>query len=152
MSCIRICTAMIALWAAIGCSYAQAAVFSVDGNLSDWGITLGASQHFNYAAGYNYSYHSGLDLTGTRGQAIIGGNAVCYDLEDSNDDSNSYQVGPLYGGQNYDAEVLVASVVGSNLYIGVASGQRPNNGLAYFAPGDIRIAAGQNVFAIEVVG
>ncbi len=150
MNCIKLCAVVVALGSAIVCSYSQAAI-TVDGNLSDWGITLGSNGHFSYAAAYGYTY-PGNPTQGKQGTATIGGNTVAYDLEDSNDNSNNYQVGPLYGGQNYDAEVLVASVVGSNLYIGIASGQRPDNGAQYYCPGDICLTKGSTTWGIEVGG
>jgi len=106
--------------------------------------------------GHDYTYDPTTN-TEWRGQmtATINGVSnctICYDLEDSNDASNNYKVGPLGGGQNYDAEALVATVVGSNLYIGIATGQRPDNGFSYFAPGDICITTNSGVFGIEVGG
>ena len=150
MNCIKLCAILVALGIAIVCSYSQASI-TVDGNLSDWGITLGSNGHFSYAAAYGYTY-PGNPTQGKQGTATIGGNTVAYDLEDSNDNSNNYQVGPLYGGQNYDAEVLVATVVGSNLYIGIASGQRPDNGAQYYCPGDICLTKGGTTWGIEVGG
>jgi hypothetical protein len=137
----------------------QAAI-SVDGNLGDWGITVGGgpygSGHLNYT-GYNYTYHPSLtppETIGKKGLATIDGRTVSYHLEDSCDTSNSYQVGPLYGGQNYDAEALLVSVVGFDLYVAIATGQRSDNGFDTFAPGDIRItnASQTKTWGIEVGG
>jgi hypothetical protein len=147
VSCIKLCVVVAALGGTFVCSHSQAAVFS----LSDWGISLDSSKHFAYAGGYGYNYPG--DATHPKqGSTIIGGNTVVYDLEDSNDNSNSYTVGPLNGGQNYDAEALLVSVVGSNLHIGIASGQRPDNGVPYYAPGDICITKGSQTWGIEVGG
>lgn len=152
MSSIKVLVAVIVIGGAVICSQSLASVFTVDGNLSDWGITVtGSGKHFTYASGYGYTY-PGSATVPQQGSTIISGNTVVYDLEDSNDDSNSYTVGPLHGGQNYDAEVLVVSVVGSSLYIGVATGQRPDNGAAYYGPGDISITKGSKTWGIEVGG
>jgi hypothetical protein len=142
---------LVALGAVLVCSSSPASVFTIDGNLSDWGINLGSGNHFTYASGYGYTY-PGSATVPQQGSTIISGNTVVYDLEDSNDDSNSYQVGPLYGGQNYDAEALLVSVVGSDLYIGIATGQRPDNGATYYGPGDISITKGTKTWGIEVGG
>jgi hypothetical protein len=148
-------TKLVVLTALLGwmvCSSDMRAAITVDGNLSDWGITLNHNRHLVYDAGYNYSYNSQQTVE-KRGQTTYGGCTIVYDVEDSNDSAgHNAKVGPLYGGQDYDAEVLVVSVVGSDLYIGVSTGQRPDNGSAFFAPGDIRITSGNEVWGIEVGG
>jgi hypothetical protein len=144
---IKLCAIVVALGGALVCSHCQAAVFS----LSDWGLSLDSNKHLTYASGYGYTY-PGDATHPQQGSATIGGKLVVYDLEDSNDNSNSYTVGPLNGGQNYDAEALLVSVVGSNLYIGIATGQRPDNGATYYAPGDIAITKGSKTWGIEVGG
>ena len=48
-------------------------------------------------------------------------------------------LGPNYGGQDYDAEFLGATISNSSLYLAIATGQRPDNGYKNFSPGDIRI-------------
>jgi hypothetical protein len=114
---------------------------AIDGNLSDWGILV-ADGTSSQPIGTNYS---GLrtDLTG-------------YHLEDTNDLSNSYYLGPNYGGQNYDGEFFGALLDGSTLYLSILSGQRPDNGSSsyggLFSPGDIRIETSLGVFGIEVGG
>jgi hypothetical protein len=151
MSCMRLCVVVFALLGLmVGSSNALAAI-SVDGDLSDWGITLSGGKHLLYNSAYGYSYSENHNVQ-KRGQATIFDQNVTYHLEDSNDHSNSYQVGPLYGGQNYDAEVLAASVVGQDLYIAISTGQRPDNTAKRFAPGDICITQGTKVWGIEVGG
>jgi hypothetical protein len=65
-------------------------------------------------------------------------------------------VGPHYGGQNYDGEFLGVSIHNGRLYIAIVSGQRPDNGVARFGPGDIRIItqhnSGTNTYGLEVGG
>ncbi|WP_455207418.1 PEP-CTERM sorting domain-containing protein [Kaarinaea lacus] len=114
---------------------------TIDGNLSDWGIQV-ADGTSSQPVGTNYS---GLrtDLAG-------------YHLEDTNDLSNNYYLGPNYGGQNYDGEFFGALLEGSTLYLSILSGQRPDNGSnsngGLFSPGDIRIETSLGVFGIEVGG
>jgi len=124
----------------------------VDGNLADWGITLSGQKHLVYDAGYGYSYNPRQNVEKC-GQTTFNGRTVIYDLEDSDDSAgHNTKIGPLYGGQDYDAEALVVSVVGPNLYIGISTGQRPDNGSKYFAPGDIRITKGNEAWGVEVGG
>jgi len=69
-------------------------------------------------------------------------------------------VGPNNGGQNYDAEflgVFVDQASSTTLNIGIATGQRPDNGFSRYGPGDIRISftdgsGNESVFGIEVGG
>jgi hypothetical protein len=132
------------------CSGLEAAI-TVDGTLGDWGITLNSQKHLVYNSAYGYSYDSQSNIEKS-GQATVGGCKIFYDIEDSNDNSNSYRVGPLYGGQNYDAEALLVTVSGSNLYLAIATGQRPDNGCKLFGPGDISISTGTKTYGIEVGG
>jgi hypothetical protein len=119
----------------------NAYAITVDGNLSDWGIQV-ADGTSSQQVGTNYSALS-TDLAG-------------YHLEDTNDTSNNYYVGPNYGGQNYDGEFFGALQDGSTLYLSILSGQRPDNGSnsngGLFSPGDIRIVTSLGVFGIEVGG
>ena len=122
----------------------QAAVFTADGNLGEWGVTTLTGGN-TPAGGSTYA------VVAPTGSTLIG-----FMIEDTNDSSNSYQVGPNFGGQNYDAEFLGVAVQGSQLLLGIMSGQRPDNGLDRFAPGDIVIISddGSNVhtYGIEVGG
>jgi hypothetical protein len=124
---------------------------TIDGNLSDWGISLDGQKHLVYNTAYGYAYNPNQNVE-KRGQITLSGRTIVYDLEDSDDTRNNYPVGPLGGGQNYDAEALVVSVVGSNLYIGISTGQRPDNGAKCFAPGDVCITQGTDVWGVEVGG
>ena len=84
-------------------------------------------------------------------------------MEDTNDTRNDYYVGPVYGGQNFDAEFIAANSVNSGtssakLFVAIGSGQRTNNGFTVFEPGDIQMVT-QNtqtgkwsIYGIEVGG
>lgn len=123
---------------------AFASPISIDGNLGDWGIAVVDGPN-NGTPGVGGSNYSGLrtDLAG-------------YMIEDTNDVSNNYVLGPNSGGQNYDGEFMGVGVFGSKLYMAIMTGQRPDNGssggLGFYSPGDIRIQTSQGVFAIEVGG
>ena len=97
---------------------ASALPIVVDGDLTDWGVTISDN---------NSSVYS------------VGDPSISYVVEDTDDNSNSYAVGPNYGGQNYDAQFLGITVHNNILNIGIASGQRPDNGLRNYSPGDIYI-------------
>ena len=77
---------------------------------------------------------------------------IHYAMEDSYDHSNSYEVGPLFGGQNYDAQFLGVSWSGSILSFAISSGQRQDNGPDYYAPGDLMIGFGGALYGIELGG
>lgn len=136
---------------------ASAGAISVgDGNLLDWGINPGynntTSSSFTYSySGSDSALFGGQTGTGTTGNGFI----FNYHLEDSDDSKgHSFQLGPQYGGQDYDAEFLGAGIDGSNLAVGILSGQRADNGFSYFSPGDIRIevlfGTVTSIFGIEV--
>lgn len=110
---------------------------TIDGRLDDWGIVVADGTSSNLV---------GTSYTGLRSD-LAG-----YMEEDTNDTSNSYKVTPYYGGQNYDGEFFGALVEGNTLYLAIMSGQRSDNGLKLFAPGDIRIGTDMGVFGIEVGG
>jgi hypothetical protein len=119
-----------------GVSAASAAPITVDGSLADWGVSI---------ADNNLSNYSGL-LGASIG--LLGAH-----IEDQNDlAGDGGFVGPNYGGQNYDAEFLGVARDGSTVYMAIVTGQRPDNGLERFAPGDIRIITSTGVFGIELGG
>lgn len=144
----KITTPLLLSFMAAWQSAAMAGPITVDGRLSDWGISVADGTSGN-TVGTNYS---GLrtDLYGS-------------DKSDTNDTSNSYShypsgsaTSPGSGGQNYDAEFMGVLVQGNTLYISILTGQRPDNGLSYYSPGDIRITGSVNgvatTFGIEVGG
>lgn len=112
-----------------------ASAITIDGDLSDWGVTV--------ADGNNSDFSSP--------SATIG--LVSTFTEDQNDFAgNSGYVGPNYGGQNYDAEFMGVAVQGRTLYLAIVSGQRPDNGLSKYSPGDIYMTTPVGVVGIEVGG
>lgn len=118
-------------------SLASAGSLLVDGSLSDWGITV---QDGN---GSNISGYTGL-----AGIGLLG-----WMSEDTDDLSpHTSYLGPNYGGQDYDAEFMGVAVQGDRLFLAIVSGQRPDNGFKYYAPGDIRIETAAGIFGIEVGG
>lgn len=126
---------------AISASIANAAPIVIDGDLSDWGISV--------ADGTN-AQPVGTDYSGLRGD-LAG-----YMIEDTDDTTNSLYLGPNYGGQNYDGEFMGVLTQGSTLYLSILTGQRPDNGFSgskgLYSPGDIRIETSMGTFAIEVGG
>lgn len=117
---------------------AHAGPITVDGDLSDWGLTIADNNGSNINAG-GYSY---------------GKPAWVYDFmsEDTEDRYNNYQVGPEWGGQNYDAEFLGVASHDGKIFLALVSGQRPDNGASLWAPGDIRIETTNHRYGIEVGG
>jgi hypothetical protein len=74
-------------------------------------------------------------------------------IEDTNDLFDNYEVGPNWGGQNYDAEFLGLAQDNGRISIAILSGQRYDNGQSLYAPGDIRITTGSGqVIGVEVGG
>ncbi len=117
---------------------AMATPLTVDGDLSDWGITVIDGGNTS-AGGSNYS---GLrtDLIGSM-------------IEDSNDTAgDGGYLGPHYGGQNYDAEFMGWAVQGGQFHVAILTGQRPDSGVNRYSPGDLRIETSLGTFGIEVGG
>ncbi len=108
--------------------------FMIDGNLSDWGVVV-ANNNLS-----TYNFPGNIGLMGVH-------------LEDQNDTADhSFTVGPNQGGQDYDAEMMAVAYDAGKIYIAIVTGQRPDNGASYFAPGDIRIESGGIRYGIEVGG
>jgi hypothetical protein len=153
-----VCFALLADLALLAGVVAQAtAGITVDGNWSDWGLSTYSGlhgTHLDYSA-YGTSYpHLPDGGVSSPPPAMISPDLwVCYDIEDTKDSAgDSSPIGPLYDGQNYDAEFLGVAMDDTYLYIAIFTGQRPDNGIKRFAPGDIRVQAGDNVYGIEVGG
>ncbi len=109
-----------------------ASTLTVDGDASDWG--------FSVADNNGSTFTPSLTLDGLF-------------VEDSSDTAgDGGYVGPNHGGQNYDGEALAVAVQGSDLFIVIVSGQRPDNGLARYAPGDVQIVTSGGVYGVEVGG
>jgi hypothetical protein len=113
---------------------ARAATLTVDGDASDWGFSVAD----NNAS--TFSPAGGLNLAGIF-------------VEDSDDlAGDGGSVGPNLGGQNYDAEAMAVAIQGSDLFIVIATGQRPDNGLARYGPGDLRIITNAGDYGLEIGG
>jgi hypothetical protein len=116
-------------------SAASASAITIDGNLSDWGVTVADGNNSNFSSP----------------SATIG--LVSAFTEDQNDFAgDSGYVGPNYGGQNYDAEFMGVALQGNVMYIAIVTGQRPDNGLMRYSPGDIYMTTPVGVVGIEVGG
>lgn len=129
---------LLAVTLAFGALAGDARAFVVDGSLTaDWGITPVD----------NFTGRTPSDWSPS---VVLAGQF----LEDTSDTAgDGGYVGPEYGGQNYDAEWGGVAYDPDSVYIGIVSGQRPDNGLARYSPGDIRITtASGNVYGIEVGG
>ncbi|MHA1569383.1 MAG: hypothetical protein ACTSXZ_07925, partial [Alphaproteobacteria bacterium] len=108
--------------------------FTVDGDLSDWGVSV--------------VDNNGSDFVVSGNPSIAG-----VHVEDQDDTTNSGYLGPNAGGQNYDAEFMGVAFEGGKLHIAISTGQRPDNDFAHYSPGDIRIETNDGtVFGIEVGG
>lgn len=86
---------VIAVAFAVGMVATSAGAITIDGDVSDWGVTLPPTADAPDAAWAN-----------TVGESLI-------------DDG---QVGPGAGGQNYDIEAFYAVIVGNNLYFALVTG------------------------------
>lgn len=136
---VRSCLAVAALGISVGfglsLSATSASALTIDGDLSDWGITVADGNNSNFS-----NPNPGIGL-------------VTSFTEDQNDSAGDGGfVGPNYGGQNYDAEYMGVAIQGSTMYIAIVSGQRPDNGLARYSPGDIYLNTPVGIVGIEVGG
>ncbi len=119
---------------------------TVDGNVSDWGITVADNNSSNFSA---------PGVTGT-----VPNQTFFFAREDQDDRwGDAGFLGPHYGGQNYDVEFMGLAFDANKLYITIVTGQRPDNGFMRYSPGDIRIVSKTgktgsvlNVYGIEVGG
>jgi hypothetical protein len=118
-------------------------VATVDGNLSEWGITV---------ADNNGSVYAGL-ANPSSGRTTLGGSDLFYHVEDQNDKAPiTGYLGPDYGGQDYDAEFLGMVLNGSTMSLALVTGQRPDNTLTNYSPGDLLIKTSTGIYGIEVGG
>ena len=115
-------------------SAAPASALTVDGDLSDWGITVGDNNTSNFS-----SLNPGIGIVSSY-------------TEDQEDNSNNHYLGPNYGGQNYDAVFIGMAMQGSIMYLAIVTGQRPDNGLSTYSPGDIYMTTPLGIVGIEVGG
>ena len=158
--------AALALCALLAPVAAFAVPFTVDGDLTDWGIVIGdgsATTLDSIIGG-----PGGLVIDNANGgvgtdysSLAVGGGIWTFAVEDTNDSRNNYAVGPNYGGQNYDIEFMGLAREGSEIFVAILSGLRPDNSpdngtpdSRYFGPGDVFIHSddlGQD-FVLEVGG
>jgi hypothetical protein len=118
-------------------------IISVDGSLSDWGVTLANNNGSNLAP------------PGTAGATSPGCTSPpqpIWACEDSDDTTNNLFVGPEYGGQDYDVEFLGMVRNGNTLFVGIASGLRPDNGASLYGPGDLFLTVNGIAYVIEMGG
>jgi len=113
---------------------ASASPIIIDGSTSDWGPIV-ADNNLS-----TWSFSGDIGLIGSI-------------VEDSDDGAgDGGLVGPNQGGQNYDAEAFGLAYQGGVLYGLIVSGQRPDNGLERYGPGDIVIQTSVANYVIEVGG
>lgn len=111
---------------------AAAAPFAVDGNVSDWGVSVADNGASQLVPSIPLLYSAREDQSDTAGD---GG-----------------YLGPNHGGQNYDVEFLGMAAQGTRLYLVLVSGLRPDNGFQRYGPGDIRLKINGTPYGIEVGG
>lgn len=105
----------------------------IDGDLSDWGVSVADNNGSQFNAIRN-------DLIG-------------YMIEDQNDKAgDGGYLGPNYGGQNYDGEFMGIALSGNTMTIAISTGQRSDNGFNRYSPGDLLLYTDQGIFGIEMGG
>lgn len=120
---------------------ALAAPLVIDGSMADWNVILRDSPSSTPTSQFS-------TVAAPAGAKLLG-----YAIEDQNDNNNDAYLGPHYGGQNYDVEFMAVAYQAGKVFLTIATGQRPDNGLQYYSPGDIRIVDSNNkVYGIEVGG
>ncbi len=119
-----------------------AAPIVVDGRLNDWGVRLGDNNTSNISVPLAPNSVTAIPLA-------CFGTARC---EDQTDTSNAHALGPHFGGQNYDVEFLGVRRQGGQIFIGIASGIRPDNGATLYGPGDLFLRLDGIAYAIEIGG
>ncbi len=130
-----------------------AANVSVDGNLTDWGVTIANNNLSNIQP---KTVGSGSSSPACTVPAPQPGTApwACEDTDDNA--GTSGLVGPQYGGQNYDVEFLGAArgtgLNSNTLFVGIANGLRPDNGFSLYAPGDLWIRVNGVQYVVEMGG
>ncbi len=115
--------------------------FVANGSLSEWGVASDFSNLQNNAS--NQCTASAI--------ATIGATFTCEKYAGTN--NNGY-LGPQYGGQNYDVAFmgLATNSAKNALYFGLVSGQRPDNGMNSYSPGDLFFKLNGVNYVIEMAG
>lgn len=109
-------------------------IITVDGNVADWHISVADGGAGNNGLASNFSNPS---VEGT-----VLHQSFFFAVEDQNDTwGDSGYLIPNYGGQNYDVEFMGLAFDTNKLYLTIVTGQRPDNGIMRYSPGDIRIVA-----------
>jgi len=136
----RISKAACLIALATSVAYADPCPLTVDGDLSDWNVLVADNNGSNINS-----------FTSAMGSSY---GLIDFHAEDQDDNAGHGSfLGPNYGGQDYDGEILLAAICDDTLFLAIATGQRPDNGSRYYAPGDIYIGtSGGTVFGIEVGG
>lgn len=126
--------ALCGMLCAVFCSTPVFGELIVDGDLSDWGAVVADNNSSVFTLGRDFGLISWME-------------------EDQNDgNGDGGYLGPNHGGQNYDAELMAAALQGNSLFISIVTGQRPDNGLARYSPGDILIETNAGTYGLEVGG
>lgn len=117
---------------------------TVDGNLSEWGVTVADNNGSTFPEGMSNP---------SSGTINVNGSALHYHLEDQSDTAgaNGY-LGPEHGGQAYDGEFMGVLLNGSSVSIAILTGQRPSNWVSLYSPGDIILETSNGTYGIEVGG
>ena len=122
---------------------------TVDGNLSEWGVTLLNDNGSNLRPN-SVAPGASSPVCTTPPSGVW----VCEDTDDKAPISGL--VGPEAGGQDYDVEFLgMARGTGVNsnkLFVGIASGLRPDNGYSLYGPGDLYLTVNGIAYVIELGG
>ncbi|MBL8849555.1 MAG: PEP-CTERM sorting domain-containing protein [Planctomycetaceae bacterium] len=128
---------------------------AIDGDLRDWGV-VNASNASHSRSGWSISTMTDRLFYTTSPGTYTGSGGFTFEyVREDTDDSwdESKLIGPNLGGQNYDTEFLAAGIANNTLYIAISTGQRRDNGLASFSPGDIYIETTDfSIYGVEVGG
>ena len=112
---------------------ALSSTITIDGDMSDWGVTVADNNGSDFSSPNPTSdWSRALPKT----PMILPATAAMW--------------APNYGGQNYDAEFMDMALQGNTMYLAIVTGQRPDNGLKRYSPGDIYLTTPEGVFGIEV--
>lgn len=126
---------------------------TINGGLSDWGVVLANNNASNIMPNTVAPGSSSPHCSGT-----LNSSWACENTNDNATtfDANGGFIGPEWGGQDYDVEFLgAARGSGANankLFIGIASGLRPDNGSRLYAPGDLFLKINGVAYVIETGG
>jgi len=155
--------ALVALIASNAWLPTASAGYVTDGSLTDWGFASGtgtsAVKDRNYdTPSYGSAFINQTTPTDplTKHSKMFAGSSTNwfnYVMEDSNDSWDvSHTLGPNRGGQDYDSEFMGIGRYGDQVVISILTGQRADNVLADFAPGDIKLTTTKGVYGVEVGG